>query len=64
AYDCAANKWVSLKIGGPNPAGKKGRNVSLGLMYDAKRDLLWAVDTGGNIYALRLDAKTADAEDL
>ena len=59
AYDCGANKWLSIRIDGPNPAGKDGRNVSLGLVYDAKRDLIWAVDTNSNIYVLRLDMKAA-----
>jgi hypothetical protein len=58
AYDCAANRWLGLRIDGPNPAGKDGRNVSLGLVYDAKRDLIWAVDTDSHIYVLRLETKT------
>src|SRR5262249_42971860 len=44
AYDCAANKWISLKLTGDDPSGPEGRNVSLGMMYDAKRKLFWAVD--------------------
>jgi hypothetical protein len=64
AYDCAANKWIACKITGPNPAGKEGRNVSLGLLYDAKRDALWAVDTHGQIFVLRLDAATLVGKDL
>jgi len=64
AYDCAANKWVVLKISGPSPAGKRGRNVSMGLMYDARRKLIWAVDTHGNIFVLRLDAKSVERKDL
>jgi hypothetical protein len=64
AYDCAGNRWVSLKIGGDDPSGKTGRNVSLGLMHDAKRKLFWAVDTHSNVYVLRLDAKTADVRPL
>ena len=43
---------MSLKIGGDDPNGKTGRNVSLGLMYDAKRKLFWAVDTNSNVYVL------------
>ena len=58
AYDGAANTWIACRIGGPNPAGKEGRNVSLGLVYDAKRDALWAVDTNGHVFVLRLDAAT------
>jgi hypothetical protein len=64
AYDCAGNRWESLKIGGDDPNGKTGRNVSLGLMHDAKRQLFWAVDTHSNVYVLRLDAKTADIRPL
>ncbi|MCY2953878.1 MAG: hypothetical protein NTU53_18195 [Planctomycetota bacterium] len=59
AYDCATNRWLGLRIDGPNPAGKDGRNVSLGLVYDAKRNLIWAVDADSHIYVLRLETKTA-----
>lgn len=59
AYDCASNAWVSLKLGGDDPSGKEGRNVSLGLMYDAKRKLFWAVDARSNVFVLRLDPKNA-----
>ncbi|MDB5299512.1 MAG: hypothetical protein JWO87_1175, partial [Phycisphaerales bacterium] len=64
AYDCAANRWVSLKITGDDPSGPKGRNVSLGLMYDAKRKLFWAVDADCKVYVLRLDPATADLQAL
>jgi hypothetical protein len=64
AYDCAGNRWVSLKIVGDDPSGKKGRNVSLGMMYDAQRKLFWAVDTNSNVYVLRLDIATADLKPM
>lgn len=64
AYDPAGNRWVSMRIGGTDPSGPKGRNVSLGLMYDAKRGLFWAVDTDSKVFTLRLDPKTADVRDL
>ena len=64
ALDCATNKWVGMRIDGPNPAGKEGRNVSLGLVYDARRNLVWAVDTNGNIHVLRLDTKAMERKDL
>ncbi len=64
AYDCAGNRWVSLKIGGDDPSGKVGRNVSLGMMYDAKRKLFWAVDTNSKVFVLRLDPATADLKPL
>jgi hypothetical protein len=64
AYDPAGNRWITLKIGGADPSGPKGRNVSLGLMYDAKRELFWAVDTNSQVYVLRLDPATADLSPL
>ncbi|HEX7896765.1 MAG TPA: kelch repeat-containing protein [Planctomycetota bacterium] len=64
AYDPEKNRWVTLKIGGEDPSGKKGRNVSLGMMYDAKRKLFWAVDTNSHVYVLRLDPATADLRPL
>ena len=64
AYDPAGNRWISLKITGDDPNGKNGRNVSLGMMYDLKRRVFWAVDTNSQVYVLQLDAKTADPRPL
>jgi len=64
AFDCAANRWISLRITGDDPNRERGRNVSLGLMYDPKRKLFWAVDTNSRVYVLRLDPKTADPQPL
>jgi hypothetical protein len=64
AYDCAGNRWISLKIAGDDPSGKKGRSVSLGMMYDAQRKLFWAVDTNSNVFVLRLNVATADLKPL
>ena len=64
AYDPTANRWISLAIGGKDPSGPKGRNVSLGLMYDKVRKLFWAVDTNSRVYVLRLAPKTADPKPL
>jgi hypothetical protein len=55
---------MSLKITGDDPSGKAGRNVSLGLMYDAKRKLFWAVDTNSEVYVLRLEPASAEMHDL
>lgn len=60
----AFNRWVTLRITGKDPNGPQGRNVSLGLMYDEKRRLFWAVDTDSHVYALRLDPKSADMRPL
>jgi len=64
AYDCATNRWISLRITGTDPSGDKGRNVSLGLMYDARRKLFWAVDTHSRVYVLRLVPSAADVRPL
>jgi hypothetical protein len=64
AYDPGTNRWLSLKITGDDPSGKAGRNVSLGMMYDATRKLFWATDTNSQVYVLRLDPKTADAQPM
>ena len=64
AYDCAANKWISLKITGDDPSGHEGRNVSLGLLYDAQRHLFWGCDTHSNVFVLRPDVGSADVKDL
>ncbi|HEV3026461.1 MAG TPA: hypothetical protein VG457_02755, partial [Planctomycetota bacterium] len=64
AFDCAGGRWVSLKIGGEDPSGQKGRNVSLGMMFDAKRNLFWAVDTNSNVFVLRLEVPAADVKPL
>ena len=55
AYDCAGNRWILLDIDG-FPAGPQH---SQGWMYDAKRKLVYVVDTNRwGVWALRLDPKT------
>jgi hypothetical protein len=58
-YDCASNAWLSARITGDDPSGVRGRNVSLGLMYDSERKLFWAVDTKSQVFALRMDRQKA-----
>jgi hypothetical protein len=58
-YDCAANAWVGVELKGADPIGKKAFNNSMGLMYDPKRHLVWAVGQYSHVHVLRLDAKTA-----
>ena len=43
-YDCAANAWLGVSLLGADPLGKERFNNSLGLMYDPKRKLVWAMD--------------------
>ncbi len=58
-YDPAQNRWITLHIGGDDPSGKQGRNVSLGMTYDAKRGIFWAVDTDSRVFVLRVNRAAA-----
>lgn len=60
AFDLKENRWVSFRITGDDPSGTKGRNVSLGLMYDARRKLFWAVDAASRVFVLRFNPETAE----
>jgi hypothetical protein len=69
-YDCRANAWKALLLDGRDPIGnrdataKRGGavfNVSLGLMYDRKRKLVWAMNSRSHVTVLRLDLTTVDA---
>ena len=68
AYDCAADKWVSLDLGyevGKNEraAHPGGPGHSCGLLFDAKRKIIWGIDTHDcRVYALRLEVRTADVK--
>ncbi len=63
AYDCAGNRWMLLKPEGFPIRGLKGLNIgalsSQGWLYDAKRKLVYVVDSNSwAVWALRLDPKT------
>jgi hypothetical protein len=62
AYDCEKNRWVSLKIGGAVPYAKGC--LMMGMRYDPKRKLIWAVNAGCQVWAMRLDVKSADLAPL
>ena len=64
AYDCADNRWLAVTINGPSVLSErelKGRRfgVSLGAVYDPKRDFIWITTTHSEVYALRFDRATA-----
>lgn len=59
-FDCAKDEWGSVLLEGDDPNGPRGRNVSLGLMFDAKSKQFWAVDTYSQVYVLKLDPKKAE----
>lgn len=63
-YDCAGNKWVSCHLAGDDPRGEKGMEPPPGLIYDAHRDLLWAVTAQCQVFVLRFDPHSADEQDL
>jgi hypothetical protein len=54
-YDCRENAWFGVRLGGAGPIGKDGSMVSLGLMYDPARKLVWAVDQTNRVFVLKLD---------
>jgi hypothetical protein len=71
AYDCAGNRWVSLDIKyavdkeDRKPATPRGDGHSCGLVVDAKRCLIWGVNTlERRVFALRLDAGSASVKPL
>jgi hypothetical protein len=44
--------------------GKETFHVSLGLMYDPQRELVWAVNSCAQPYVLKLELQTADLKPL
>lgn len=69
AYDCARNRWVSLRIqyeeGDRGPLAPTAVRRSVGLVWDGRRDLLWGVDTHRlRVFVLRFDAEAADVAPL
>jgi Galactose oxidase, central domain len=68
-YDCAENKWRAGDFTGDDPlTGRGGKkvadSVSIGLMYDSKRKLIWMVGQNSELTVLKFDPKTAGLKDL
>jgi hypothetical protein len=67
-YDCAKNKWRVCDFPGDDPLTKRGKkidgSVSIGLMYDTKRKLVWMVGQYSELTVLKFDPKTAGLKDL
>ncbi|MCK6474885.1 MAG: kelch repeat-containing protein [Planctomycetes bacterium] len=59
-YDCAKNRWMLFDAG---PLAAKMSDRGIGLMYDARRKLVYAMDAGGNTYALRIEPAGAQVVD-
>jgi hypothetical protein len=66
-YDCQNNAWKAALLGGNDPIQENTGGAyswNLGLVYDARRKLIWATQNSNMIYALRLDPKTLAIEPL
>jgi len=71
-YDCAKNQWLVAEVAGAEGfitrKGRAGSSVDLGLIYDAKRDLVWGalcmLRRDGALRALRVDRKTLNLKPL
>ena len=55
---------MGITIEGKDLYGKLGIDVGLGLVYDNKRKLYWAVNARSEVVAMRLDIKTAKITEL
>ena len=57
AYDPAKNRWVTLNV---KKAFKDLGGVSIGLMFDPRRDLVWAMSSAQRMYVLKIDPKSLE----
>jgi hypothetical protein len=63
-YDCAKNAWLKAEIPSDAPDVTKHPSYNLGVMYDARRKLVWAVDTNFNVFVLRVDLRSLKLQAL
>jgi len=71
-YDCEKNRWVAAKMPGAEfmnggKQAKPGSSVDLGLVYDAKRDLVWSTLCAlrqGCLQVVKVDAASLNAQPL
>ncbi|MBL8025604.1 MAG: T9SS type A sorting domain-containing protein, partial [Fibrobacteres bacterium] len=59
-YDCASNRWKGAPVQSDNssyPLGWGTSSNSTALLYDSKRDLVYAVTYGNRIYAMKYEDK-------
>ena len=70
AYDCAGNRWVSVKIGFDAAPGKKdifprGPRRCCSVLYDPLRKLIWGVDAfHALVYVMKFNAAEAGMIEL
>lgn len=66
AYDPEKNRWVLLNINRDidiKGTGLGGYGLSLGMRYDAKRDLVWGLSSWKKIFVIRIDSKTLEVSE-
>lgn len=63
-YDCDKNAWLKAPIASDAPDVTKHPSYNLGVMYDSKRKLVWAIDTNFNLFVLRIDTAALKLEPL
>jgi hypothetical protein len=63
-YDCEKNAWFGATLAGIDPLGKSDFDVSLGVVYDPNRKLVWAVGQNSELTVLRFDPKAAGLVEL
>ena len=63
-YDCEENAWFGAELAGPDPVGKGRFNVSLGLICDPNRKLVWALGQRSEVTVLRFDRGSAQLKEL
>jgi len=63
-YDCAKNEWFRYSLPSDSPPITKEGACNIGVMYDAKRDLIWAVNTNSQVFVLRFDRSAKGLEPI
>ena len=63
-YDCAKNAWFQTALPSDNPPITKEGSYNIGVMYDAQRNLIWAVNTHSQVFVLKFDAKSAQLTEV
>lgn len=61
-YDCGKNTWFKADIPSDRPPITKEGSYNIGVMYDANRNLIWAVNTNSQVFVLKFDPREANLE--
>jgi hypothetical protein len=61
-YDCGKNAWLETALPSDTPPITKEGSYNIGVMYDPRRGLVWAVNTNSQVFVLRFDARSAKLE--